>query len=509
MEQKSFFASPRWLLPLVLLFMFGLALTIRVYDITDLPLDFHPARQLFSAIKSRGMFYETLPDIPNEHREFAIRQWKTKVTIEPEVVENIAVFFYRLTGKEQLWIPRMTSAIFWLIGGIFVFLLARDLVSIDGALLSLAFYLFVPYGIFASRSFQPDPLMVLIIVAFWWLIFRWASQPGWKWAILAGLMGGVAIFVKFVAVFFILGGALGALFRRYKPQELIRNPQAWVIGVLGVIPGAAWIIYGKFVLGIFGGDVSGRFIPTFLVSPIFYIQWQDQIAMVASGIGFMFGLLGLLIVKGRAKTFLLGIWGSYVVFGLYFNYHISTHDYYSLTLLPIVALSLAVLGDKFFSYLADNIPEWGAGSGWVRSAFSLILVYGLLSAVWDIRNEMKSVDYRPQEAMWLEIGETLQGSSIEALTQGYGTFLAYWGWQNATIWPSSGILYQADARGNSPDIDKLFNEAVDRKSYFLVTDMDDFAKQPELRARLADYTIVKQGDGYLIYDLQRPLESLP
>ena len=180
MEQKSFFASPRWLLALAMFIMFGLALTIRAYDIIDLPLDFHPSRQLFSAIKARGMFYETLRDVSAAQQDFAVQQWKTKVTIEPEIIEHIAVFFYRLTGKEQLWIPRMVSALFWLVGGIFVYLLARDLVSTDGALLSLAFYLFAPYGIFASRSFQPDPLMVMLIVAFWWLIYRWASTslPG-------------------------------------------------------------------------------------------------------------------------------------------------------------------------------------------------------------------------------------------------------------------------------------------------------------------------------------------
>jgi hypothetical protein len=54
--------------------MFGLALGIRAYDITDLPMDFHPSRQLFSAIKARGMFYETLPDVPETQRNFAVQQ---------------------------------------------------------------------------------------------------------------------------------------------------------------------------------------------------------------------------------------------------------------------------------------------------------------------------------------------------------------------------------------------------------------------------------------------------
>ena len=503
---------------IALLTLFGLALTIRAYDITDLPLDFHPARQLFSAIKARGMYYENLTGVPEAQREFAIQQWKTKVTIEPEIVEHVAVFFYQLTGKEQLWIPRLLSALFWLFGGIFVYLLARDLTSTNGALLSLTFYLFAPYSIFASRSFQPDPLMVMLIVAFWWLIYRWASAPlpvgeglgvraTWLYAILAGLIGGLAVFVKFVAAFFVIGGALGALLGRFKLRELIRNPQVWTMGVLGMLPGIAWILYGKLVLGIFGGDMSGRFIPSLLISPLFYAQWQVKAATVAGGVGIMLGLLGLFLVNKQVRCFLLGIWGGDLVFGLYFNYHISTHDYYSLPLLPIVALSLAPLGSLVFARLADIVPRGESSTGWVRSALLVILFYGILSTVWDVRNQMKAADYRPQEAMWMEIGQYLQGGSVEALTQDYGTWLAYWGWHSAEIWPSSGDLYQASVRGNSRDVDELFDEVTASRKYFLVTDMDDFKKQPELRARLADYPVSAQGEGYIIYDLQGTLEN--
>jgi len=503
MEQKSFFASSR-LLALTFFLLFGSALAIRAYDITDLPLDFHPTRQLFSAVKARGMYYEKLPDIPEWQREFAVQQWKTKVTIEPEIMERLAAFIYRYTG-EQLWIPRMISAVTWLVGGIFIYLLARDMLSVDGAVLALAFYLFVPYGIFASRSFQPDPLMVVLVIAFWWLVYRWATKPAWKWAILAGLIGGLAVLVKFVAAFFVIGGALGALLGHFKLRELLRNPQVWTMAALGMLPGAAWILYGKLVLGLFSGDMSGRFIPALLGDPVFYIQWQTKGASVAGGIGIMLGVLGVLIVRERGvRIFLLGLWGAYLVFGLYFNYHISTHDYYSLPLIAIVALSLAPLGDWFFSRLAET------GAGWMRSVVFVVLLYGLFSVTWNVRNQMKSVDYRPQVQYWAEIRETLgPNASVIALTEDYGNRLAYWGWMKAAIWPSYGDLYQADVRGNQRDIKKLFSEVAAQKAFFLVTDLDDFAKQTELQAQLNDYPVLVQGDGYLIYDLQHPLETQP
>ena len=164
----SFFSS-RFAQIAALVLLLGLGLAIRLYDLTDLPLDFHPTRQLLSALKARGMYYQTLTDIPADQREFAIQQWKVRAAIEPEIVERIVAFTYQFTG-EQLWIARIYSSLFWVIGAVFLFLLASQFTSIDGALVTTAFYLFAPYAIIASRSFQPDPLMVMLIIIFWWAV---------------------------------------------------------------------------------------------------------------------------------------------------------------------------------------------------------------------------------------------------------------------------------------------------------------------------------------------------
>ncbi len=120
------------------------------------------------------------------------------------------------------------------------------------------------------------------------------------------------------------------------------------------------------------------------------------------------------------------------------------------------------------------------------------------------------MDYRPQEAYWTEIHDALgSGTSVVALTEDYGNRLAYWGWQKATIWPSSGDLYQAEVRGNQRDIEKLFTKTAANKTLFLVTDLEDFSKQKDLQTLLAGYLVLVHGDGYLIYDLAHPLELQP
>src|SRR5687768_9945488 len=196
MTQEPFFAS-KFARSAALILLFAIALTIRLYDLTDLPLDFHPTRQLLSAIKARGLYYETQPDgVPTWKLETAIRQAKLKADVEPVVFEHLVAFTYRFTG-EQLWIARIYSSLFWLIGGVFLFMLVRDLVSFEGAIFSTAYYLFFPYAIIASRSFQPDALMVMLTISFWWIFSRWITftrspSPegrGVRFALLAGQIG--------------------------------------------------------------------------------------------------------------------------------------------------------------------------------------------------------------------------------------------------------------------------------------------------------------------------------
>lgn len=519
MDKKSF---PRSLTGLALLLLFGLGLAIRLYDLTDLPLDFHPTRQLFSAVKARGMYYQTRWDLPNWQRTLAIQQWKSKVTIEPEIMEHLAACSYRYTG-EQLWLPRLYSALFWLAGGVFLYLLARTLASSSGALLALAFYLLTPYGVIASRSFQPDPLMVMLVLAFWWLIDRWADLTAvrssgrrgkvWAFAILAGLAGGLAIYVKLTAAFFVIGGALGAALGRFRLRDLLRNPQAWVMAVLGAAPGLSWALTSGLASNYLGEEVNSRFVPALLASPLFYLGWQNKVTMVLGSLGLALALLGLFFLQERrARALLAGLWIAYLLFGLYFDYHISTHDYYSLPLIPIAALSLAGMGERFAAWAMTDASETGAGSGWGvrRGVLAAVLLYGLLSVVWSVRSEMKAVDYRPQAAWWQEIGAALgREASVVALSPDYGLQLAYWGWVEAAVWPSSGDVYRAQTLGSGRDFEALFEKMAGKKRFFLVADMDEFARQPQLQSLLAGYPIYAQGEGYVIYDLQHPQEAQP
>ncbi len=45
------------------------------------------------------------------------------------------------------------------------------------------------FGISASRSFQPDPFMIMWILISAWSLNRWMESPTWKWTVLSGGIG--------------------------------------------------------------------------------------------------------------------------------------------------------------------------------------------------------------------------------------------------------------------------------------------------------------------------------
>jgi dolichyl-phosphate beta-glucosyltransferase len=158
---------------------------------------------------------------------------------------------------------------------------------------------------------------------------------------------------------------------------------------------------------------------------------------------------------------------------------------------------MSPLGDWFFARLTEASPR-----PWMRSAVYVILFFGLFSILWNVRNQMKAVDYRLEATMWAEVGELLADERVVALTQDYGSRLEYWGLKTAATWPYVGDINYIDARGGAFFFDELFNEYSSKRDYFLVTDFDEFDRQSELKERLFNsYLIYAEGNGYLIFDL--------
>ncbi len=498
-----FLARRRTVLMLILLVIFGLGLAVRLYDLTDLPLDFHATRQLHSAIMARGMYYQHLTDAPQWQRELAIQMWKAEGLIEPPFMEWLTASTYRLLGNEVLWVARIYSILFWMLGGVGLFLLARQISGLDGAVISVLYALLLPYGIIASRAFQPDPLMTALIVFAWWGMVRWHSTPTRRWTVIAGLLSGLAILCKATALFFIAPAWAGLVLAARGLRGAVRDKQVWLLAGLTVLPFALYHVYGVYISGVLESQFSYRFFPNLWLDPVFYLRWKGMIASTLVFEWFLVAFLASFTIRQPAhRALVLGVWTGYFMYGLTFAYHVSTHDYYQLPMVPLVALGLGAAAQLVFENLKG------------RRALLYPLVAAALLAVavvnaWDARVALKREDWRGEAQFWAELGEKLgRESRVVGITEDYGYRLAYFGWKPTTNWLSSGDITVRELSGVEIDTEKLFREQTAGMDFFVVTRFKEYDSQPKLKSLLENhYPVYDKSGDYIIFDLRQPKEG--
>lgn len=486
----------QWGLLLVLL---ATAFGVRMLNLKDPPVDYHPVRQLRSALIARAVFYELNTSADPALRNKAIALGTTDIH-EPPIYEQVVGLSYKLIGSEQVWVARIFSSLFWLIGGLALFGLARRHTSFWAALVGLAFYLCLPFGIIASRSFQPDPWMIMWILLAAWSADHWMAEPNWKWTILTGIFGGIAILVKVMAGFFIAGILVLAVLSIIHWRQLFRTLKPWVMAAIVLSPA---VIY---YLVLHTGRSAEYFtywtlgFSDMLLTSKFYVQWLAMINSLAGLTLLVVALLGVAVAAPRFRWTLIGLWIGYVLFGMAWPFQYTTHDYYHMALIPTIGLSITPVVDLFWKKLAMQGWVWRwVGIAVILAAAGFQLFVG--------RSQLIANDFSNEPRSWQKVGESIPaGASFVALTNDYGLRLSYFGWRNASYyWPGQPDLDLSDLRGNEAvNLAQLFKEVTQGKSFFLVTAMGELEKQPELKAILQTYPVSVQGSGWVVYDLSKP-----
>jgi 4-amino-4-deoxy-L-arabinose transferase-like glycosyltransferase len=355
----------------------------------------------------------------------------------------------------------------------------------------------------ASRSFQPDPLLTAGIVWGWWGMLRWHRQPTWKWTVIAGLLAGLAIFIKSTAVFFIGPAWVGLILAEMGIKQAIRSKQVWALAGLTVLPYALFHIYGMYIVGLLGGQFSLRFFPNLWIDPVTYLRWKGMIASTLVFEWFLAALLGIFLIRGKGpRTLFIAVWVGYFVYGMTFSHHISTHDYYQLPFVPAVAVGLAAAAQVVVNRL--QAPK----AVLYPVLIGATLLWVTLNA-WDVRVALKRDDYRGDAAFWSMLGEKLEGKSVVSITPDYGYRLAYWGWTPSQNWLSSGDFNYRALAGQEFDMEKMFREEVAGKDVFLVTMFGELDRQPKIKGLLYEnYPLLEEDEEYAIFDLQTPLTGI-
>jgi hypothetical protein len=507
MQRKVNDSMQRWRWEVIVelclvLFLFGLGLFVRLYHVTEAPLDFHPTRQLRSALIARGMYYENLETVPEWQRSQAVRIWKSEGIIEPQIMERLTAWGYKLLGGEKLWLARIYSIFFWISGGVVLYLLAREIAGPVGAIATLFFFLLAPYGISASRSFQPDPLMTVLFIAFLWAVVRWTRYTAPLWAVLAGVFGGLAILVKVLVVFLLLPAWIGILLVDKGIVKTMRNPWNWLIGLLLLFPSAIYHYVGVFIVHTLQDQFSLRFFPELWTNLSFYTGWLSNIKLVFGVEYFMLGFLGVFFSRQKVvRGLLISAWVGYALLGLVFSYHIATHDYYQLPFFPIITLGIAMV----VSHLVENTVDF---HHWVHVGMVAVCLIGGLVYAWFGLSNIHANNFQKEVDFWTELGSSLgPDARVIAVIEDYGYPLTYWGWVRPAYWFTVSDFKLRELGGQSFDVPQLFSEQIQDKDYFLVTDWDEFNRQPMLQQLLyTQFPVLEQTPDYMIFDLHNPLQ---
>src|SRR5215210_1570806 len=228
--------------PLALGIVLAAGLCLRLYRIGEPLFDFSPVRQYHSALLARGLYGWLLTG--------DLKTLPPDGIIEPPILELLASLAYAVTGDEHLWIPRLLSALFWLVGGVFLYLIARKIVSPGAALFSVAFFVVDPAAVLYSRAFMPDPLMIMLLVISVYTILCYHEQPTTGRLMVAVVASSMALFVKpGICLFQIFGAFIALMVYRKGVLRSLTSVHLYLFTVLILLPIGLYYVYGTMVGG--------------------------------------------------------------------------------------------------------------------------------------------------------------------------------------------------------------------------------------------------------------------
>ncbi len=531
---------------IIITFLFVTAIGVRLYHIDKPPLDFSAIRQYQSAHIIRGIYYKSNDSISESRKHIAkLNMERMGFELEPRIIENASVVGYRLMGAEHLWIPRVLSSIFWVVGGFFLYLIALKFFSPGISLFSTFFYLFHPFGILASRSIQPESLMVMMMLCSIYAVLKYDEKPSLINLIAASIITAMAVLIKPYCVFIIFGAFFSLAVLRMGFFKASFNRNTFIFALVIILPGIFYYLYNMLSdTGFLEYHMQGSFLPHLIVYASFWGGWLLMIGNAVGYIAFFFALIGLFKIEYHTpKAMLLGLWVGYFVFGLSATYQIHTHNYYSLPLMPIVALSLgpiaAIIIERGNLLISQHVKKLILICVFFIIVPALGLSMGKLTLrnmLSDYKSELKfagafigvdmefkkylSDDFANEVRISKEIGEHVGHSANTVfLTPYFGRDLAYYGELAGFPWPTSESLYKRKLKGEIvPDIEKDFTSKYivllykgklikHTPDFFIITAFNEFDKQVELRKFLyANFPVFVQNKEYLIFDLRKMSE---
>jgi hypothetical protein len=300
-------------------------------------------------------------------------------------------------------------------------------------------------------------------------------------------------------------------------------------------------LYGTVVATFLQGQTSRKVVPQLLFKVSFWEGWLAMIWIVVGAIAFVGALYGVLLFrKGLPRALIIGLWSGYFLFGLTFTHHIHTHSYYSLQLIPVVALSLAPTVALVMRYLNHALNpnrfvrvDLRSHGGAIVLALSLsVLILGIVehklglvehkqSLAQIAKQERTASIYARYVATFQEIGEVVHHSHRALVLFGgpryigqpdCGFALMYHGRLLGRTWPypdrilQEGKIRLVQERRREISTQRRLDRYLKKHSseYFIISKgWWEAEETKDLRGILVkNFPITAQNDDYVVFDLR-------
>ena len=481
------------------------ALAIRTPQLDQPIVRFHPTRHYRSAILARACYYEHARGIAGSAKAVADANRAMQPVGEPQVMEWLACAAYLAGGREDVMIPRLIAVITWVVGAIPVWVIACRIGSPLGAAIAVALYLFLPYGIVASRNFQPDGLMTL--ASLWAIValLRYHDDPRGSRLVTAALLVGVAGLIKPMSVFLTVPAILAAAgtpnTSTTSTESTIGRVCALIAG--GLLPPVVYYGFEALTGTLVRDQMRMRFEPHLMATAFFWRGLATMAARVETLPLLAVWAMAMYVAADRlGRRLLAALLAGYAAFAIAFTYHMPTHDYYHLPYVAIVALGAAATLERLHRWVATRVPSAVVFAG-ASTVTAAIVIWGSLAAWPRLTNPRADATVAAYE----RIGElTHHDPNVLFLDLEYGYSLMYHGQLSGDSWPNTDDL-AAERLGGEPPItaQERFDRdyASGKPSYFVVTDLASLKAEADLRALLDDrVTVVEKTPTYHVYQFK-------
>ncbi len=484
---------------LLVSFLLAAALLLRIDGLSEPSLS---TREHHNALLAREYYLGRGAGLPAWKQRVLAEYTHSVKPVEPPLLDHVAGWAYRLTGGENIWIPRFISALLWVLGGAFLYLVARRITGRDGALVALALYLFWPYGVVMSRLYIPDPTMVCLIIAGALTVIRYWEHPTGRRLAAASVVAALATAVKPGIALIFLGALFTALAVAHR--SLLATLRRGVLPgfvAIAAAPTVAYYLYGSYIRHFLAseGAASERLQPQLIATGRFWDGWWHQLSVVLpfpqqqgylGVVPLAVALVGVVVVRGGVpRAILVGLGLGYVAYAFAVAGYTRDNAYYALPLLPILALAIGALVGLLLGRLnaTRRAPTLAAAA-----LIVLIACLGAYKARPLAVDRTAIDDYRRIGAL---TGHTTHAIIVDERLRAPAM---YWGWMVGNYW------YEPTPGRDLPLHGNPFPDGIDaaEASHLVVVDTAELQSEPRLRAFIRNLPVIAKTTRYAIFDLR-------